>query len=50
MTAADRPPAPPLNTVSLRLRVTAAVIVVLAVLLILLGIAVNAIFMLYTNG
>jgi two-component system, OmpR family, sensor kinase len=33
-----------LNTVSLRLRVTAAVIIVLAVMLVLLSIAVNAIF------
>jgi hypothetical protein len=34
----------PLNTVSLRLRVTAAVMIVLAVMLILLSIAVTAIF------
>jgi two-component system, OmpR family, sensor kinase len=39
----------PLNTVSLRLRVTAAVMIVLAVILILLSIAVNAIFIAQSN-
>ncbi|HJQ87489.1 MAG TPA: HAMP domain-containing sensor histidine kinase, partial [Propionibacteriaceae bacterium] len=39
----------PLNTVSLRLRVTAAVMIVLAVMLILLSIAVNAIFIAQSN-
>ena len=38
-----------LNTVSLRLRVTAAVMIVLAVMLVLLGIAVNAIFIAQSN-
>ena len=38
-----------LNTVSLRLRVTAAVMIVLAVMLVLLGIAVNAIFISQSN-
>jgi two-component system, OmpR family, sensor kinase len=49
VTTAGRPPSPQLNTVSLRLRVTTSVIVVLAVLLILLGIAVNAIFVAQSN-
>ena len=40
---------PPLNTVSLRLRVTAAVIIVLAAVLILLGVAVNATFVAQSN-
>jgi two-component system, OmpR family, sensor kinase len=39
----------PLNTVSLRLRVTAAVMIVLAVMLILLSIAVTAIFIAQSN-
>ncbi|MCE3275229.1 MAG: two-component system histidine kinase [Propionibacteriaceae bacterium] len=39
----------PLNTVSLRLRVTAAVMIVLAVMSILLSIAVNAIFIAQSN-
>jgi two-component system, OmpR family, sensor kinase len=39
----------PLNTVSLRLRVIAAVMAVLAVILILLSIAVNAIFVAQSN-
>ena len=39
----------PLNTVSLRLRVTAAVIIVLALVLILLSVAVNAIFVAQSN-
>ena len=43
-----RPPGAP-NTVSLRLRVTAAVIIVLAVMLILLSVAVNAIFVAQSN-
>jgi two-component system OmpR family sensor kinase len=38
-----------LSTVSLRLRVTAAVMIVLAVMLVLLGIAVNAIFIAQSN-
>jgi hypothetical protein len=38
-----------LNTVSLRLRVTTAVIVVLGVMLLLLGVAVNAIFVAQSN-
>jgi two-component system OmpR family sensor kinase len=38
-----------LNTVSLRLRVTAAVMIVLAVMLILLSIAINAIFIAESN-
>jgi two-component system, OmpR family, sensor kinase len=38
-----------LNTVSLRLRVTAAVMIVLAVMLILLSIAINAIFVAESN-
>jgi signal transduction histidine kinase len=38
-----------LNTVSLRLRVTAAVIIVLAVMLLLLGVVVNAIFLVQSN-
>jgi two-component system, OmpR family, sensor kinase len=38
-----------LNTVSLRLRVTAAVMIVLAVMLVLLSIAVNAIFIAQSN-
>jgi two-component system, OmpR family, sensor kinase len=38
-----------LNTVSLRLRVTAAVIIVLGVMLLLLGVAVNAIFVAQSN-
>jgi two-component system OmpR family sensor kinase len=38
-----------LNTVSLRLRVTAAVMIVLAVMLVLLSIAVNAIFVAQSN-
>ncbi len=38
-----------LNTVSLRLRVTAAVMIVLAVMLILLSIAINAIFIAQSN-
>ena len=38
-----------LSTVSLRLRVTAAVMIVLAVMLILLSIAVNAIFVAQSN-
>jgi two-component system, OmpR family, sensor kinase len=38
-----------LNTVSLRLRVTAAVMIVLAVMLIMLSIAVNAIFIAQSN-
>jgi succinate dehydrogenase hydrophobic anchor subunit len=38
-----------LNTVSLRLRVTAAVLAVLAVMLILLSIAINAIFIAQSN-
>ena len=40
---------PPLNTVSLRLRVTAAVIIVLSAVLILLGVAVNATFVVQSN-
>ena len=40
---------PPLNTVSLRLRVTTAVIVVLAVMLGLTSVAVNAIFVAQSN-
>ena len=39
----------PLNTVSLRLRVTAAVIIVLFAVLILLGLAVNATFVVQSN-
>jgi two-component system, OmpR family, sensor kinase len=39
----------PLNTVSLRLRVTAAVMIVLAVMMVLLSIAVNAIFIAQSN-
>ena len=39
----------PLNTVSLRFRVTAAVLAVLAVMLILLSIAINAIFIAQSN-
>jgi hypothetical protein len=39
----------PLNTVSLRLRIIAAVMAVLAVILILLSIAVNAIFIAQSN-
>ena len=38
-----------LSTVSLRLRVTAAVMIVLAVMLIMLSIAVNAIFIAQSN-
>ncbi|HWJ53590.1 MAG TPA: HAMP domain-containing sensor histidine kinase [Propionibacteriaceae bacterium] len=38
-----------LNTVSLRLRVTAAVIIVLGVMLLLLGVVVNAIFVVQSN-
>jgi two-component system OmpR family sensor kinase len=38
-----------LNTVSLRLRVTTAVIIVLGVMLLLLGVAVNAIFVAQSN-
>jgi signal transduction histidine kinase len=50
---AKRPPAPAassaLNTVSLRLRVTTAVIIVLGVMLLMLGVAVNAIFVAQSN-
>ena len=50
MTVPERVGSPAqLNTVSLRLRVTAAVIIVLAVMLLLLGVVVNAIFLVQSN-